>query len=175
MMQSKLHLHDSTILIFHKLLHGKPENGLYPVVRSDTDEGLFLTPFQYRFFVLLREGHTIHTARKQLDISFDEAKINIEAMAKSGFISHIDSREIRDQFIKIKPLWPFISREKFLWTISKPFFFISFVFILSGFILILKEPAYIPTLSNLFWTDDLFLIQQLVLSLELHQQLERVD
>ncbi len=151
-------LHPHSQIQFHKLLWGSQEGETIPVIRYDTDEGLQLDPTQARILKYLERGAGLNDTAQKTQTTLRQVRELLQTVIASGFVSSIDSKPLPDTFPKIQPLWKHIPQKRFSFLLNPIFLLTLCAFILSGFLLAANKPGYIPTLSNVFWTDDLFLI-----------------
>lgn len=153
-----IQLQNTSRIQFHPLHWGKQTGSQRAVIRWDTDEGIYINQDQFHVLRFLMKGYTIAQAAHKFSEEIEIIKNFVRYLHIRGFITAVDAKTVPDTFSKIQPLLPHTSQKWFNWSISVPFLLISFLFIVSGFWIALTTPSYLPTLSDFFWTDDLFLI-----------------
>lgn len=149
-----------SIISFHhlKVSTTPDENGLYALVRWDTDESLKLGKEGIDSIKFLSEGKTIQETAHMTKIPVSSVKEFLQSLQDNSFIKSVDNKPITDSVEKIHPWLTSIDRKYFKIFISKPFLYLSFIFIISGICLGIFVLGYFPNYKNYFWTNDLLTV-----------------
>ncbi len=133
-------------------------DGLYAVVRWDTDESLKIEKEGISLIRGLTEGDSVSKAADKSGVSLNSAFSFLNKLLESGFIKSINGRPIEETSKKIKPWLSTVDRRWFSWILSKFILYPLFIFIISGLILGgLKFSSYL-SYKSFFWHPDIFVV-----------------
>jgi len=147
-------------IVFYKLRQATfpDEDGLFAVVRWDTDESLKIEREGIDLVRKLTEGKSIAQAASELSVNINIVLSFLNKLSEAGFIRSINGRKVEQETIKIKPWLTGIDKKWFSWILSKPIAYPLFIFIISGLFLgIFKFSSHL-TYKSFFWHPDVFIV-----------------
>ncbi len=147
-------------IVFYKLRQATfpDEDGLFAVVRWDTDESLKIEKGGISLIRRLTEGKSIGIAANESDVNINSAFSFLNKLLESGFIKSINGRPVEEASRKIKPWLSGTSRKWFSWILSKFIVYPLLIFIISGLFLgIFKFSSHL-SYKSFFWHPDIFIV-----------------